>query len=191
MDEETRKFSIFIENLKMADFRNEAELKNGGSAVHGITKFFDLSQAEFQSNFLTADVSKRSTDKKYADIPAKVDLTAGVAADWEGKYTTPVKDQGYCGSCWAFSATEQIESDAMRTLGVSYLLSPEQITQCDSLSSGCRGGWTETAYHYVKTAGGIETEANYPYTSYYGLTGSCSATASKFVVTVSGFTSLK
>lgn len=46
----------------------------------------------------------------------------------------------------------------MRTLGTSYILSPEQITQCDSTSYGCNGGWTEHAYNYVKKAGGIETE---------------------------------
>jgi C1A family cysteine protease len=48
-------------------------------------------------------------------------------ADWTGVYTTPVKDQGQCGSCWAFSAVEQIESDTMRTLGLSYLLSAQQV----------------------------------------------------------------
>jgi C1A family cysteine protease len=110
--------------------------------------------------------------------------------DWSGKLTTPVKDQGYCGSCWAFSATEQIESDAIRTLGVTYLLSPEQITQCDKTSSGCNGGWSENAYNYVKSAGGLETEANYPYTSYNGKTGTCSAVSSKFVVTVTGYKTL-
>ena len=92
--------------------------------------------------------------------------------------------------CWAFSATEQIDSDAMRTLGVSYVLSPEQITQCDTTSYGCSGGWSEHAYNYVSKAGGIETEANYPYTSYYGITGSCNAVSSKFVITVSGYKTL-
>jgi len=110
--------------------------------------------------------------------------------DWTGTYTTPVKNQGYCGSCWAFSATEQIESDSMRTLGTSYILSPEQITQCDTTSYGCNGGWSEHAYAYVKSAGGIETEASYPYTSYYGTTGTCSYTASKSVITVSGYTTV-
>ena len=62
MEIESRKFSIFLENLKMADRRNELEQKNGGSAVHGITQFSDLSQAEFESHFLTADEKMRSPD---------------------------------------------------------------------------------------------------------------------------------
>lgn len=51
-------------------------------------------------------------------------------------------------------------------------------------------GWSENAYNYVKSAGGIETESNYPYTSYYGVTGTCSAASSKFVVTVSSYKTL-
>jgi C1A family cysteine protease len=181
------RFNNFMENLKVADLRNEAELKNGGSAVHGITKFSDLSQSEFASKYLKADVSKKTSDAPVAKIDAQV--TADLV-DWSGVYTTPVKNQGYCGSCWAFSATEQIESDAMRTLGSSYILSPEQIVQCDSTSAGCNGGWTESAYTYVKRNGGIETESDYPYTSYLGITGTCSSTASKNVLTVSGYTTI-
>lgn len=128
-------------------------------------------------------------DREYVTIDRQPDMSTGLI-DWSGKLTTPVKDQGYCGSCWAFSATEQIESDAIRTLGVTYLLSPEQITQCDKTSSGCNGGWSEHAYNYVKSAGGLETEANYPYTSYNGVTGTCAAVSSKFVVTVSGYKTL-
>jgi len=189
MEEESRRFFLFIENLKVADSRNAAEQKAGGSAVHGVTKFSDLSQVEFETNFLLSDPSMRSAAREVAaDLPAP-DTTTGLV-DWTGKWTTPVKDQGYCGSCWAFSATEQIESDSMRTLGTSYTLSPEQITQCDKTSGGCNGGWTEHAYNYVTKAGGIETEANYPYTSYQGVTGTCHSDASKFVVKVSKYTTV-
>lgn len=79
------------------------------------------------------------TEKEFVTIERQPDMSAGLI-DWAGKLTTPVKNQGYCGSCWAFSATEQIESDAIRTLGVTYVLSPEQITQCDKTSYGCSGG---------------------------------------------------
>ena len=98
--------------------------------------------------------------------------------------------QGYCGSCWAFSATEQIESDTMRTLATTFILSPEQITQCDGAAFGCGGGWTESAYGYVKKAGGIETDADYPYTSYQGITGTCKSTASKYVAGLTSFTTI-
>ena len=60
MELENRKFSIFLENLKTVDLRNELEQKNGGSAVHGITKFSDLSQDEFAAHYLTADEKLKS-----------------------------------------------------------------------------------------------------------------------------------
>lgn len=190
MDEETQRFGFFLENLKVADLRNQGERKVGGTAVHGITKFSDLSQAEFESRYLTADVSMKPTRSEIGSESIKPQVAQTGSVDWSGVLTTPVKDQGYCGSCWAFSATEQIESDSMRTLGTDYILSPEQITQCDTKAFGCGGGWTESAYAYVKKAGGIETDSAYPYTSYQGVTGSCHSSASDFVIKVSGFTSI-
>jgi C1A family cysteine protease len=189
MDEETTRFQAFIANLKLMDQRNKEELAAGGNAVHGITRFSDLTQAEFESRYLTADPKMKSSERIVDSSVGTVDMTASLV-DWSGKLTTPVKDQGYCGSCWAFSATEQIESDTMRTLGKTYLLSPEQITQCDTTSYGCNGGWTEHAYNYVKKAGGIEQEKDYPYTSYQGVTGTCHAESNKFVVAVNGYTTV-
>lgn len=192
MDDETRRFNLFVENLRTADLRNSQEAKEGGSAIHGVTRFSDMSQSEFEASMLTSDPSMKTNGAEVAVIDRPVDATAGLV-DWTGKYTTPVKDQGYCGSCWAFSATEQIESDAIRTAGftTANLLSPQQITSCDSTSQGCNGGWTERAYDYVKKAGGLETNADYPYTSYQGTTGTCKATASKYVVTVNSYTTIK
>jgi len=188
--EETTRFGNFLTNLKIAEKRNAEEKAANGTAVHGITKFSDLSQEEFASRYLLSDASKRVGGAEVLEIsePPKMDLGL---VDWAGKLTTPVKDQGYCGSCWAFSATEQIESDIMRTKGQTVLLSVEQIVQCDSTSYGCSGGWTENAYSYVKKAGGLEKESDYPYSSYQGTTGRCSSNSAKYVATVSGYTTLK
>lgn len=78
----------------------------------------------------------------------------------------------------------------MRTLGTDWILSPEQIVQCDKTSYGCNGGWTEHAYDYIKKTGGLEQDSDYPYTSYMGVTGTCSSDASDYVVTVSSYTTL-
>jgi len=184
MTEELNRFDIFVNNLKVIDERNAAEKQAGGTAVHSINKFADLTQTEFEARFLRSDISMRTKKAMVADVPP---VTTTSTKDWSGVYTTPVKDQGYCGSCWAFSATEQIESDYIRVTGGYQVLSPEQITQCDKTSYGCNGGWTERAYNYVARAGGIETNSDYPYTSYSGVTGSCSADSSKFAVAIDGY----
>ena len=50
----------------------------------------------------------------------------------------------------------------MRTLNTTFVLSPQQITSCDRVSQGCNGGWTERAYEYVSSTGGIELDSDYP-----------------------------
>jgi C1A family cysteine protease len=79
----------------------------------------------------------------------------------------------------------------MRTLGSSYILSPEQITQCDTKSDGCQGGLSENAYNYVQKQGGIEQESDYPYTSGTGRTGKCHVDTSKEVIAVKGYSTVK
>jgi len=192
MEEEAQRFGFFLENLKNADIRNENERKAGGTALHGITKFSDVSQAEFAARYLTADPSMKTPISQRENLMTNLkppSATAGLV-DWTGKYTTPVKNQGYCGGCWAFSATEQLESDGMRTLNTDYILGPEQSIQCDKTSQGCNGGWTEHAYNYIKSAGGQETEASYPYTSYSGTTGSCHVNSNQFVVKLKSYTTV-
>ena len=87
-----------------------------------------------------------------------------------------MKDQCGCGCCWAFAAVEQIESDAIRTKNwsINSPLSTAQACECTyATGNGCNGGWPTTAYDYLKTTGGIESDANYPYNSNYycGLSG--------------------
>jgi len=117
-------------------------------------------------------------------------VTSATSVDWSGIYTTPVKDQGYCGSCWAFSAVEQVESDTMRTSGNTFILSPEQVTDC-AYKAGCQGGATEKAYKYIQDAGGLQSNDDYPYTAstYAGKSGDCVDTTNgkSALVTVTKF----
>jgi len=120
-------------------------------------------------------------------------LTASADAasiDWRKhspKILTPVKDQGQCGSCWAFSATEQIETNVAMATGHLYTLSPQQIVSCDKTDLGCNGGNTETAYDYV-AHNGLEAESAYPYVSGdSGRSGTCHYKSSKTEVTISSY----
>lgn len=165
--------------------------------MHGITKFADLSQEEFKARFLQAKSSAASESslRTIVDYVAPPSVNATGLVDWTGVYTTPVKDQGYCGSCWAFSATEQLESDSMRVLGDSYILSTEQTTQCTNyvFGGGCGGGMTESAYDYIRKSGGLVQDSDYPYTpkTYEGITGDCEVNTRQDVVTLTGYTTIK
>jgi len=187
--EEEEKFSNFKNFLKLVDKRNEKESKKDGTATHGVTIFADLSEDEFKTylGFKDSDESRKRRILK-SSKKVKVPKYTGDedSVNWAGVYTTSVKDQGYCGSCWAFSASEQIESDSIRSgiLTTSDSLSPQQIVSCDHYDYGCNGGNTESAYEYVQKAGGLETNAAYPYTSYFDSDGTCKAAEKKFKVTV-------
>jgi len=190
-DEESKRFGIFVENLKVADERNAKEAAAGGSAQHGVTKFSDMSQEEFSKFYLNAHAGMKKGNGKVAEIEPLAEGVRGLV-DWTGVYTTPVKNQMYCGSCWAFSAVEQIESDNMRQKGETVILSPEEVVQCDSTSYGCNGGWSESAYEYVESAGGLSTEDSYPYThaTEQGITGTCQKSEIDPVVGISGYTTV-
>jgi C1A family cysteine protease len=187
MEEEMERFEVFLANLKVIDERNAAD-----TATHGITKFADLTPEEFKTRYTNykpdpARLANRTMDTTIEPLPEGADALV----DWTGTYTTPVKDQGYCGSCWAFSATEQVESDYMRLTGGEQILSAQQVTSCTKyiFGGGCNGGFTENAFDYMKA--GVETDSDYPYTSgKAGVTGSCNADSSKFVVKATGYTTV-
>jgi len=110
-----------------------------------------------------------------ATITEEDKKNAPSAVDWSQKgATTPVKNQGQCGSCWAFSTTEGIESATFMATGKLPNLSTQQIISCDKQDDGCNGGDPATALAYVEKAGGLDTSADYPDKSHNsGSTGRC------------------
>jgi len=187
IEEYAKRLRIFSDNMEKVAEMNAAHVLINGEAVYGITQFADLTAEEFKKTYLGYTPSNKT--KVYTEV--KLDGPVANDIDWTQKgAVTPVKDQGRCGSCWAFSATAAIESYAELAGKGLKVLSAQQINSCDKRDGGCNGGNTETAYEYVKGAGGIETESDYPYTSGGGSTGSCKFQSSKIAVSISGYQSV-
>ena len=187
--ERANRLGVFTENFEKVTMQNRDHLLLGGEAVFGITKFMDLTPAEFKSTYLTYIPRDESTVKR-TDVVTDGDGELAGSVDWRTKgAVTPVKDQGQCGSCWAFSATEAIESYAFLAGHGLQELSAQQINSCDTVDLGCNGGNSETAYEYVVKNGGISTEEAYPYTSGDGKTGRCKSETS--AIKIKGYTSVK
>merc|ERR1711916_368627 len=150
----------------------------GGTAVFGMSPFMDVPADEFAASHLMPKgvLEATLTSNAFlarggeAAIPTQsppLGTTLPKSFDWRDSNTpviTPVKNQGQCGSCWAFSVTEEVES--MWALAGHPLieLAPQQIVDCDTEDDGCNGGDTRSGYAYVIKAGGLVPEKDYPYT---------------------------
>jgi len=158
-EENAKRFHFFVQNLAIIDKLN----KLPGDAVFGVGPFTDLSREEFASRYLM---------KPYTPTPKKGLVPKAVGAhpaqfDWRNKgKVTAVKNQEQCGSCWAFSTVENIESVWLvggHGNNNTLALSPQQVVDCDQYDAGCDGGNPPTAYQYIISAGGLDSEATYPY----------------------------
>jgi len=169
--ERTHRANVFGENLKRVEQLNADE----GNTVFGVTKFMDLTPAEFKAKYLmklppNPELPNAPTvNIKPVDPKAVPNYWA-----WDVNKTgivSAVKNQEQCGSCWAFSCTETVESAwALAGHGSVPTLAPQQIVDCDKKDEGCNGGYPWTAYEYIISAGGQEPESDYPYT---GVNGAC------------------
>ena len=118
--------------------------------------------------YIRADIPSKATAPVYSSGIESVESIPR-AVDWRDKYVTAVKNQGKCGSCWAHSAVEEVESSlAFETGVVPQPLSVEQVLVCcgDNITTcaGCMGGDMVVAYEYmINRSKGLDTDSDYPY----------------------------
>jgi len=172
---------------------DELNKKNKRGDVFGVTQFMDLTPAEFRARYLmNVSVAEQQKIKNRNPLSQQKleelrNAKPPKSFDWTTKgVVTPVKNQAQCGSCWAFSATEEIESVWAIAGHTLPELAPQEFVDCVSDCYGCGGGWPVDAYEYAMS-NGQELETNYPYTA---TTGTCSFNAADVAVKITNYQSI-
>jgi len=186
-DAEAKAFTAFAHNEDKIEKHNA----KGLSYKLGHNTFSDLLADDFFALKLGFNNSyhRQSTYSKNPLHVARPDVELASSVDWvTAGAVTPVKDQGSCGSCWAFSTTGAIEGAYQIASGTLTSLSEQELVDCDTTDNGCGGGLMDNAFKWVKS-NGITSEAEYSYTSSGGTAGTCSSSKKgNPVVTVTGYT---
>jgi len=154
-EEESYRLNVFYANYKFVNSHQSREYELG------LNEFADLSTQEFAKFYLGFKGEKKPATNIFVsnveDVPASV--------DWRtSNKVSAVKNQGQCGSCWAFSTTGSLESEAaIHGTGLNSF-SEQQLVDCSTAqgNQGCNGGLMDDAFTYV-IAKGITTESAYPY----------------------------
>ncbi|VAH12607.1 unnamed protein product [Triticum turgidum subsp. durum] len=183
--EKLRRFEVYRRNVDLIDASNREAERLGYEL--GENEFTDLTNEEFMAWYvggayggagdggglittLAGDVAEQAVSSKNA-VEEDRNLTMTAADpprhfDWrEHGVVTPAKQQGACGCCWAFAAAATVESLNKIKGGELVDLSVQELVDCSTgvFSSPCGYGWPKSALEWIKSKGGLFTEAEYPY----------------------------
>jgi cathepsin L len=158
----------------------------------GMNKYADLTITEFvkMMNGFNATLHHQHTHT-HAEFIHHPHIELPDTVDWRDKgYVTGVKDQGQCGSCWAFSATGSLEGQHFKASGTLVSLSEQNLVDCSGAQGnmGCNGGLMDQAFEYIQVNKGIDTEDSYPYEA---ADKQCRFKSANVGATDTGFTDIK
>jgi cathepsin L len=164
---ESYRYGIFKKNVEIIERHNQDYTMGLYTYRLGINPYTDWTFEEFRQKFLGTRNSlsgKYESAGRFMRLPQHVKIPDAV--DWREKgAVTPVKNQGQCGSCWAFSTTGSLEAAHFLATGDLISLSEQQLVDCSKKyhNEGCNGGLMDNAFKYIKENGGLESEESYPY----------------------------
>ncbi|XP_038624285.1 procathepsin L-like [Tachyglossus aculeatus] len=166
--EESWRKTVWEENLKAIEMHNLEQSLGLHTYRLGMNQFGDLTNEEFQK-ILTGErhFSKGKRINGSAFLEANF-VQVPTSVDWRDHgYVTPVKNQGHCGSCWAFSTTGALEGQLFQKSGQLVSLSEQNLVDCSwqQGNEGCNGGIVDFAFQYILENRGIDSEDCYPYTA--------------------------
>ena len=186
LDEFQMRFELFAETNAIIKFWNESGEMTSTMGHNFLSDYTVQEKANLRG--YKGDEKRRNEVATFdnSPVPNAVNwVTAGKVG--------PVKDQGQCGSCWAFSATGAVESNIAITYGGAVPnYSEQQLVSCSSAygNAGCNGGWYYAAWDYMKVTA-QENSSSYPYTSgTTGVDGTCTANTSLGKVKVTTYAAI-
>lgn len=162
------RFEIWKTNNRWINHWNKKHA-NASSFTVAINQFGDLTSDEFNRLYNGLHVFSAPKASEKVERPRQWANTAGIpeSGDWRQKgVVSRVKDQGMCGSCWAFSTTGSTEGINAITTSRLVPLSEQNLVDCATAAYdnyGCNGGFMDNAFRYIIDNKGIDSEASYPY----------------------------
>ncbi|KAI3968388.1 hypothetical protein MKW92_029304 [Papaver armeniacum] len=170
------KFSNFVENVELIKSTNSRKL----TYTLAVNEFADLSWEELKTKRMRGSPRIFNTESSTQSFNVQARASLPMKKDWrDDGIVTPVKEQGDCSSCWAFSATGALEAAYAKAFRKQISLSEQQLVDCSAAygNDGCEGGLPSQAFEYVRLNGGLESRKTYPYTEKQGACRNSSAEA--------------